>query len=228
MYGQYDRQCPANHYPYTIQAGDTLNQIGFRLDVSVPRIMAANPGLNPYQLQVGQIICIPACPPNHVSKIIEPGDTLYRIAQTYGVTVESILEANPSVDPRYLRVGQRICIPSACAAGTSAGPSHSMNAAALKSMQQDIAMLKAESNVQQVSESNYGTSTQTTRALKVTDSELQFDAAPVTFAGDYSGHYVAGRSYPYYTDAAMGGQRGLIVKDEFGVWHTFGYREPID
>ncbi|HLT55232.1 MAG TPA: LysM domain-containing protein [Bacillota bacterium] len=112
MYGY--RQCPEGHYPYTIKPGDTLNYIAFRLETSVSRIIAANPGIDPYNLQVGQIICIPACPPNHLPIIIQPGDTLYQLSQKYGVTIESILEANPSVDPNYLRVGQRICIPSAC------------------------------------------------------------------------------------------------------------------
>lgn len=69
--------------------------------------------------------------------------------------------------------------------------------------------------------------TETTRVLKATASELQFDAAPVTFSGEYNGHYTVGKSYPYYSDAAMGGQRGITVKDNFGVWHTFGYRVPI-
>jgi LysM repeat protein len=109
------RQCPENHYPYVIQPGDTLNFIANRLEVVVSRIVAANPGIDPYNLRVGQTICIPACPPNHNAYIIQQGDTLYQIARKFNVTISSILEANPSVDPNYLRVAQRICIPSACA-----------------------------------------------------------------------------------------------------------------
>ncbi|MCU9595819.1 LysM domain-containing protein [Caldibacillus thermolactis] len=109
------RQCPQGHYPYKIQPGDTLIHIALRLDKSVSEILSANPGIDPYNLRVGENICIPACPPNHRPIIIQPGDTLYQISQTYGVTIESILEANPSIDPNYLRVGQRICIPAACA-----------------------------------------------------------------------------------------------------------------
>jgi LysM repeat protein len=109
------RQCPQGHYPYKIQPGDTLIHIALRLDKSVSEILSANPGIDPYNLRVGENICIPACPLNHRPIIIQPGDTLYQISQTYGVTIESILEANPSIDPNYLRVGQRICIPAACA-----------------------------------------------------------------------------------------------------------------
>lgn len=109
------RQCPQGYYPYTIQSGDTIISIALRLDKSVSEIMLANPNIDPYNLRIGQVICIPACPPNHRPIIIQQGDTLYQISQTYGVTIESIIKANPSVDPNYLRIGQRICIPTACA-----------------------------------------------------------------------------------------------------------------
>jgi len=217
----YYRQCPPNHYPYTIQPGDTLNLIAYRLEVSVASIMASNPGLDAYNLRIGQIICIPACPPNHVPIIIQSGDTLYQIAQSYHVSVESILAANPGIDPRYLRVGQRLCIPSACAAAVTDSQ------VTFTAMQNDINQLKAESHAQQIEESNYGTSTQTTRVLTITESQIAFDAAPVAFSGDYRGHFTAGQSYPYYAEAASGGQRGITVKDNFGVWHSFGYHVPI-
>lgn len=91
-------------------------------------------------------------------------------------------------------------------------------------MQRDIDILKEQSSIQKTEESNYGNSTEKTVALRVTDGELQFDSAPVTFSENYEGNYTEGESYPYYIDAAMGGQRGIIVKDNFGVWHSFGYR----
>ncbi|BAH07561.1 LysM peptidoglycan-binding domain-containing protein [Clostridium kluyveri] len=215
------RQCPATHYPYVIQSGDTLNRIAYRLGVSLQGIMTSNPGIDPYYLRVGQIICIPTCPPNHTSKILQPGDTLYKIAQAYNVSVESILEANPGIDPNYLRVGQRLCIPLVC------DPEYSNYGETITAMQNDINMLKSESVVQKTIESNYGNSTQTTNALKVTDMELEFDAVPVTFSGNYKGHYTVGKKYNYYTDAASGGQRGITVKDNFGVWHSFGYHVSL-
>lgn len=218
MLYNFSRQCPPNHYPYVIQQGDTLNIISSRLEVSVSRILDANPGLDPYNLRIGQTICIPSCLPGHTPLIIQPGDTLYKISQTYNVSIESILAANPGVDPNYLRVGQRICIPQAC-------PSN--YGEIIAAMQSDINMLKSESDIQKTEESNYGNSTSKTYVLKATNSELQFDAAPVVFPGNYAGHYTAGRSYPYYSDAAMGGQRGITVKDNFGVWHSFGYHVPI-
>lgn len=111
---RFNSECPINHYPYVIQPGDTLQFIANRLDVLLSRIIMANPEVDPYHLQIGQVICIPACPPNHFAYIIQQGDTLYQISRKYNVTIASILEANPSVDPESLRVAQRICIPSAC------------------------------------------------------------------------------------------------------------------
>jgi LysM repeat protein len=217
----YYRQCPADHYEYIIQPGDTLGSIASRLEVSVTRIMQANPGLNPYNLLIGQRICIPACPPNHTSRVIQPGDTLYQISQQYRASIESILAANPSIDPNDLRVGQRICIPSACISELAVYQD------IIEAMQSDINMLKAESPVQQAHQANYGASTQTTQAVLVNDRQLRFEAVPVTFEGNFKGHYSVGVDYPYYLEAAMGGRRSISVEDNFGLWHTFNYRENI-
>src|SRR6185312_9975353 len=45
---------------YTIVQGDTLSKIHDNFKVSVSAIMAANPGINPKNLKIGQKIKIPA------------------------------------------------------------------------------------------------------------------------------------------------------------------------
>ena len=45
--------------------------------------------------------------------IIEAGDTFGRLASKYGVSVQAIVSANPSLDPRRLRIGQAVNIPDA-------------------------------------------------------------------------------------------------------------------
>ncbi|MBC9783948.1 peptidoglycan-binding protein [Heliobacterium chlorum] len=42
---------------------------------------------------------------------VRPGDTLYTIAQRYGLTMEQILELNPLPDPNSLQVGQNLWLP---------------------------------------------------------------------------------------------------------------------
>ena len=43
---------------------------------------------------------------------IKSGDTFARLSGMFGVTVQAIEEANPGVDPRRLRIGQKIFIPT--------------------------------------------------------------------------------------------------------------------
>lgn len=43
---------------------------------------------------------------------VQPGDTLYSIAQRFGVTVDTIAQANELSDPDYIFVGQVLVIPS--------------------------------------------------------------------------------------------------------------------
>jgi LysM repeat protein len=42
---------------------------------------------------------------------IKAGDTFARLSGQFGVSVQAIEQANPGVDPRRLRIGQRIVIP---------------------------------------------------------------------------------------------------------------------
>jgi len=42
---------------------------------------------------------------------IRSGDTLSRVAKEFGVSLQELMEANPSVNPRALQIGQEILIP---------------------------------------------------------------------------------------------------------------------
>lgn len=53
----------------------------------------------------------PPCPPGTFIYYIRSGDTLYRLARRYNTTVDAIVNANPGLDPHWLRVAQGICIP---------------------------------------------------------------------------------------------------------------------
>lgn len=123
-----------NGYPYTIKAGDTLWMLAQRHYTTTAAIMAANPSIKPNNLQVGQIICIPArreprppvspptggtpggrpdrCPVGLRTYTIQKGDTLWHLSQRYCTTVESIMTLNPGLNPNNLRVGQTIWIPA--------------------------------------------------------------------------------------------------------------------
>lgn len=107
--------CPGGTY-YTIRSGDTLYALARRFNTTVDAIMKANPGLDPMNLQVGRVICIPGstppeqCPGGFQYTIVA-GDTFFNLAQRYNTTVDAIMKANPGVDPNRLMIGQVICIP---------------------------------------------------------------------------------------------------------------------
>ncbi|MFZ5824789.1 MAG: LysM peptidoglycan-binding domain-containing protein [Bacillota bacterium] len=109
--------CPEGNY-YALRPGDTLWAIARFYNISLDDLLEANPGINPYGLQVGQVICIPvatppvrACPEGADRYVIKPGDTFFTIARRRNISVDALLRANPNVNPDALLVGQTICVP---------------------------------------------------------------------------------------------------------------------
>lgn len=108
------RPCPGG-FLYVIRAGDTYYAIARRFGTVVPAIIAANPGVNPDRLVIGQSICVPAaqpvpCPGGRFYTIVS-GDTLFSIAPRFNTTVAALIAANQGINPNNLQPGQVICIP---------------------------------------------------------------------------------------------------------------------
>ncbi|MFO7255074.1 MAG: LysM peptidoglycan-binding domain-containing protein [Bacillota bacterium] len=110
---------------YTIRQGDTFFRLAQRFGVTVDQLIAANPGVDPDRLQIGQQICIPGVAPptcqGGTLYTIRQGDTFFRLAQRFGVTVDQLIAANPGVDPDRLQIGQQICIPGVAPPGCEGG-----------------------------------------------------------------------------------------------------------
>lgn len=104
---------------YTVKPGDSLWTVASRYGLFVSDLLAANPGVNPQRLQVGQILHLPDRAGNPTAPLapvsatyaVRPDDTLWDIAANYGLSVADLLTANPGVDPRRLMVGQQLSIP---------------------------------------------------------------------------------------------------------------------
>ncbi len=47
-----------------------------------------------------------------ISYKIQSGDTLGKVAKEFGITLDTLLSANPGVQPRYLQLGQEVIIPA--------------------------------------------------------------------------------------------------------------------
>lgn len=50
--------------------------------------------------------------PNGFVYTINQGDTFYKIARRYEISVQDLIDANPNIDPANLQVGQQICVPT--------------------------------------------------------------------------------------------------------------------
>lgn len=111
--------CP-NGQLYTIKPGDTLFFIARRNNISLQSIIDANPQLtDPNTIFPGQIICIPtvgpgvSCPNGQIYRVVR-GDTMFEIANRNGISLESLVRANPQIaDPNRIFPGQEICVPLA-------------------------------------------------------------------------------------------------------------------
>lgn len=103
---------------YVVQPGDTLYRIAARFGVTVPAIVAANGLPNPNLIFAGQLLTIPdpgTDPPATSGLrryVVQPGDTLWRIAQRFGVTAPAVMLANGLTTSR-IYAGQVLTIPAA-------------------------------------------------------------------------------------------------------------------
>ena len=110
----YMRHCPRGTIIYTIKPGDTLYKIALEYNTTPQVLQFLNPFVNPYNLMIGQVLCVPrpqfVCPGGRIH-MVQNGDTLYILAVKYDVSYNALMKANPNIDLDNLQAGQRICIP---------------------------------------------------------------------------------------------------------------------
>jgi len=126
---------------YAIKAGDTYGKIAKSQGVSVKAISAANPGVDPAKLKIGQKIQIPAsqaavattpkadagglvadkaAPGGAGSYAVVQGDSLIKIAKAHGVSVKT-LKASNGLKTDRIHVGQKLKIPTPAPTKTASG-----------------------------------------------------------------------------------------------------------
>lgn len=116
---------PSTGGNYTVRSGDTLSGIAQQHGVSLSSLVAANPQIsNPNLIHVGQSVHLPNgaqggnAGSNHT---VQRGETLSGIAAQNGVSLSSLIGANPQIsNPNLIYPGQTIHIPGH--SGSNGGP----------------------------------------------------------------------------------------------------------
>lgn len=93
---------------HIVKKGETLHNIAKYYRVPIQRIIDDNMIKNPDQLVVGQSLLIR---PDNLKYVVEPGDTLSKIAYKFGITIDQIMTFNSQIeDVNNLQVGDEIKI----------------------------------------------------------------------------------------------------------------------
>ena len=108
---------PTDGFTYIVQSGDTLSAIAAQYGVTVYDLVCYNELVPTYLIYPGQPLFVPGQPPSPPPGgsvyIVKEGDTLYSIADQFGVSVGAIIELNNIPRPDMIYAGQRLIIPPA-------------------------------------------------------------------------------------------------------------------
>jgi LysM repeat protein len=109
---------------YTVVKGDVLETIAKKNGLTVKALEAANPGVVPTKLKIGEKLTIPAGGSGASSAVdstgvstgeevyvVKSGDTLTHIAHSHGTTVKAI-ESENNLSTTKIKVGQKLKIPA--------------------------------------------------------------------------------------------------------------------
>lgn len=113
---------------YTVVKGDVLSRIASRYGTSVSALKKAN-ALRSDRIQIGQKLRIPGASGSNTSlvstareakkapvaksatgskHVVKQGETFYSIARLHKMSTQDLMDANPSVRPTRLRIGQHL------------------------------------------------------------------------------------------------------------------------
>ena len=102
---------------YTVRPGDTLASIALRYGTGWPYLASINNLPNPNFIFWGETLCVRGTygttpPPSHrTTYVVQRGDYLALIARRFGVSLFSLLQANPRMNPNLIFPGEVLIIP---------------------------------------------------------------------------------------------------------------------
>lgn len=114
---------------YIVRPGDTVFKIASRQGITMDTIIANNPDLwnSPDYITPGQQLRIPNA--NGLVHTVKPGETLWIIANQYGVSLDLLLQENYRPNPDMIYPGDNILLPGAWLKMVTASAASSSGAA---------------------------------------------------------------------------------------------------
>lgn len=96
---------------YTVKSGDSLWKISAQYGTTVADLKSMN-GLTSDTLYIGQTLNVPGTSAEIETAYVQPGDTMWKIAQRYSVPTAKLIAANPQIaNPNNIWTGLAINIP---------------------------------------------------------------------------------------------------------------------
>jgi len=100
---------------HKVKSGESLEKIAKNYGVSVQELIKANKNINPNKLKVGENLCIPQKTSTKTQDYaiykVKKGDTLYSIAEKFGVDVQELKSFNNLKSEKIIE-GQELKIPA--------------------------------------------------------------------------------------------------------------------
>lgn len=96
---------------HTVQRGENLFRISLRYGTTVRHLQTLNYIPDANRIYAGQVLCISQGSSGGTAYVIQPGDTLFRIARRYGVNMYTLAQHNNIRNINLIYAGQTIYIP---------------------------------------------------------------------------------------------------------------------
>ncbi len=112
---------PLQPIRYVVQGTDTLPKIAAHFHVNVTALLLVNNMNSPAQLQDGQVLIIPtvyhpganlATLAYPIFYVVQQGDNLSSIAQSFGDTYQALIQSNHLTNPNLIKPGDALVIPA--------------------------------------------------------------------------------------------------------------------